>query len=161
MHHNCIFFSYNTFKVKYFCKCKYITIYYIVYFTDVALERETEGDLILADMGEGVPFRAGTFDGAISVSAIQWLFNADKKTHNPVKRLYTFFSSLYASLVSIFLMTVLCYCFKNFLGHKPLQFGPLLNLACFHQLNSNSLSSQDQQEQFSNFILKMKAKWIY
>lgn len=65
---------------------------------DVALERETEGDLILADMGEGVPFRAGCFDGAVSVSALQWLFNADKKTHQPVKRLYTFFSSLYASL---------------------------------------------------------------
>ncbi|KAL4711826.1 hypothetical protein ACJJTC_005995 [Scirpophaga incertulas] len=64
----------------------------------VALERETEGDLILGDMGEGVPFRAGCFDGAISVSAIQWLFNADKKYHNPVKRLYKFFSTLYASL---------------------------------------------------------------
>lgn len=65
---------------------------------DVALERETEGDLILSDMGEGVPFRAGVFDGAISVSAVQWLFNADKKSHKPVKRLYTFFSTLYAAL---------------------------------------------------------------
>ncbi|XP_050352983.1 probable 18S rRNA (guanine-N(7))-methyltransferase [Nymphalis io] len=65
---------------------------------DVALERETEGDLILADMGEGVPFKAGSFDGAVSVSALQWLFNADKKSHQPVKRLYKFFSSLYASL---------------------------------------------------------------
>ncbi|XP_059050272.1 probable 18S rRNA (guanine-N(7))-methyltransferase [Achroia grisella] len=65
---------------------------------DVALERETEGDLILADMGEGVPFRAGCFDGAVSVSALQWLFNADKKFHKPVKRLYTFFSTLYAAL---------------------------------------------------------------
>lgn len=70
--------------------------------TDVALERETEGDLILADMGEGVPFKAGSFDGAVSVSALQWLFNADKKTHQPVKRLYKFFSSLYASLVGVY-----------------------------------------------------------
>lgn len=68
--------------------------------SDVALEREAEGDLVLADMGEGVPFKAGSFDGAVSVSAIQWLFNADKKFHNPVKRLYKFFSTLYASLVS-------------------------------------------------------------
>lgn len=66
----------------------------------MAKERETEGDLVLGDMGEGVPFRAGCFDGAISVSALQWLFNADKKSHKPVKRLYNFFSSLYASLVN-------------------------------------------------------------
>lgn len=65
---------------------------------NVATERETEGDLVLSDMGEGVPFRAGCFDGAVSVSALQWLFNADKKSHNPIKRLYQFFSTLYASL---------------------------------------------------------------
>ncbi|CAH2052077.1 unnamed protein product, partial [Iphiclides podalirius] len=65
---------------------------------DVALERETEGDLVLADMGDGLPFKPGSFDGAVSVSALQWLFNADKKSHQPVKRLYKFFSSLYASL---------------------------------------------------------------
>lgn len=51
-------------------------------------------------MGQGVPFKAGSFDGAISVSAVQWLFNADKKSHQPVKRLYKFFSTLYAALVS-------------------------------------------------------------
>lgn len=35
------------------------------YFLDVALEAETEGDLVLSDMGQGVPFRAGSFDGAV------------------------------------------------------------------------------------------------
>jgi len=64
----------------------------------VAQERETEGDLLLGDMGEGMPFRAGTFDGAISISALQWLCNRDKSYHKPGKRLYTFFSSLYACL---------------------------------------------------------------
>jgi len=33
--------------------------------SDVAKERETEGDLLLADMGYGMPFRAGIFDGVI------------------------------------------------------------------------------------------------
>lgn len=33
--------------------------------TDVALDREIEGDLILGDMGQGIPFRPGTFDGCI------------------------------------------------------------------------------------------------
>lgn len=65
---------------------------------EVAVEREIEGDLVLSDMGQGVPFRAGTFDGAVSISALQWLCNADKTSHNPQKRLYTFFSTLYACL---------------------------------------------------------------
>jgi 18S rRNA (guanine1575-N7)-methyltransferase len=52
-------------------------------------------------MGQGVPFRAGTLDGAISVSALQWLCNADTKAHNPVRRLYRFFASLYAALVRL------------------------------------------------------------
>ncbi|KAL0275866.1 UNVERIFIED_CONTAM: hypothetical protein PYX00_003590 [Menopon gallinae] len=65
---------------------------------DVAQEREVEGDLILNDLGQGVPFRAGSFDGAISISALQWLCNRDKAYHNPVKRLYKFFSSLFAAL---------------------------------------------------------------
>lgn len=65
---------------------------------DVALEREVEGDLILSDLGQGTPFRPGMFDGAISISAIQWLCNADKAYHHPSKRLYKFFMTLYACL---------------------------------------------------------------
>ncbi|KAF7997219.1 hypothetical protein HCN44_005496 [Aphidius gifuensis] len=65
---------------------------------NVALEREVEGDLILGDMGDGMPFKAGSFDGAVSISALQWLCNADKKSHNPVKRMNKFFTSLFACL---------------------------------------------------------------
>lgn len=87
----------------------------------VAHERETEGDLIVRDMGHGMPFRPATFDAAIrcaptlthtlrsnrprsqrrcrSVSALQWLCNADKKDHNPKHRLNVFFQSLYNCLV--------------------------------------------------------------
>ena len=43
---------------------------------DVALEREVEGDLCLHDLGHGLPLRPGCFDGAISISAVQWLCNA-------------------------------------------------------------------------------------
>jgi 18S rRNA (guanine1575-N7)-methyltransferase len=63
-----------------------------------ALDREVDGDLFLADMGSGIPFRAGSFDAAISISAIQWLLNADTSTADPKKRLMTFFQTLYASL---------------------------------------------------------------
>lgn len=95
---------------------EYLLTHKFLIFPDVALERETEGDFILADMGEGVPFRAGSFDGAVSVSAIQWLFNADKKSHQPVKRLYKFFSTLYASLVSYVLFSLSPFCQKILLS---------------------------------------------
>lgn len=64
----------------------------------VALEKEVEGDLFLADAGQGVPFRAGTFDAAISISAIQWLCNAESSEESPAGRLSRFFNGLYASL---------------------------------------------------------------
>ncbi|KAJ6445112.1 methyltransferase [Purpureocillium lavendulum] len=65
---------------------------------DVALQRDVEGDLLLADMGQGVPFRAGTFDAAISISAVQWLCSAETSDTSPAGRLSRFFSGLYASL---------------------------------------------------------------
>lgn len=52
----------------------------------------------MGDIGQGLPFRAGTFDGAVSISALQWLCYANKASHNPTKRLYCFFSTLYACL---------------------------------------------------------------
>ena len=64
---------------------------------DVAQERETEvGDLVHADMGHGLPFRPGTFDGIISISAIQWLCYASSSDQDPRLRLNRFFSSLYS-----------------------------------------------------------------
>ncbi len=65
---------------------------------DVALQREVEGDLLLADIGQGVPFRAGAFDAAISISAIQWLCNAESSDTSPAGRLTRFFNGLYAAL---------------------------------------------------------------
>lgn len=80
----------------------------------MAKEREVEGDLLLSDLGDGLPFRAGTFDGAISVSTLQWLCNADKSYHNPAKRLYTFFSSLFACLVSSYCNDIILFEFLNY-----------------------------------------------
>lgn len=65
---------------------------------EVSLEKEVEGDLMLQDMGDGLPFRPGTFDGVISISAVQWLCNADKAHHVPRKRMRRFFRSLYNCL---------------------------------------------------------------
>lgn len=32
---------------------------------DAALDREAQGDLLLGDMGQGIPFKPGSFDGCI------------------------------------------------------------------------------------------------
>lgn len=46
----------------------------------------------------GLGFRPGVIDGAISISAVQWLCNADKSSHEPRLRLKAFFGSLYTIL---------------------------------------------------------------
>ncbi|MBA0609970.1 hypothetical protein Godav_010873 [Gossypium davidsonii] len=65
---------------------------------NVALQNEVEGDLLLGDMGQGLGLRPGVIDGAISISAVQWLCNADKSSHEPRLRLKAFFGSLYRCL---------------------------------------------------------------
>uniref|UniRef100_A0A5S6QIY4 18S rRNA (guanine-N(7))-methyltransferase n=1 Tax=Trichuris muris TaxID=70415 RepID=A0A5S6QIY4_TRIMR len=65
---------------------------------DVAAEKEVEGGLLLGDVGCGLPFRPGSFQGAISVSVLQWLCNAEEKSQDAMKRLRRFFASLYACL---------------------------------------------------------------
>lgn len=66
---------------------------------NVAKEQDSEtGDIIHADMGDGLPFRPGTFDGAISISALQWLCYSNSAEEDPKLRLNRFFSSLYRIL---------------------------------------------------------------
>ena len=65
---------------------------------DVGLDRDAEGDMCLQDLGQGLPLRPGSFDGAISISAVQWLCNADSAGADPRRRMRRFFESLYASL---------------------------------------------------------------
>lgn len=62
---------------------------------EIAVARNVDGDCLQSDMGQGFGFRAGMFDGAISVSALQWLCYSDKRDHKSAKRLNTFFTSLY------------------------------------------------------------------
>ncbi|KAJ2843700.1 18S rRNA (guanine1575-N7)-methyltransferase [Coemansia brasiliensis] len=65
---------------------------------DIAVDKDVEGDLFLQDIGQGLGFRPGTFDGAISISVLQWLCNADKAENKPKYRLQRFFSTLFMSL---------------------------------------------------------------
>lgn len=66
---------------------------------EIARERDAEnGDLLTSDMGQGLPFRPGTFDGVISISALQWLCYSNSSDQDPKLRLNRFFSSLYAVL---------------------------------------------------------------
>ncbi|KAL1762271.1 S-adenosyl-L-methionine-dependent methyltransferase [Schizophyllum commune] len=67
---------------------------------EIALEREVEGDLFLQDIGQGFGFRPGSFDGAISISVLQWLLNAETShpTSSPPHRLTRFFTTLHSAL---------------------------------------------------------------
>ena len=66
---------------------------------EVASERESSaGDLVHHDIGLGLPFRPGSFDGVISISAIQWLCYSNSNDQDPRLRLNRFFSSLYSVL---------------------------------------------------------------
>jgi len=42
-----------------------------------AKKREVKGDIMLADMSKGLPFRRGSFDAVIGISCLQWLFVSD------------------------------------------------------------------------------------
>ena len=65
----------------------------------LASEKEFEtGDVLASDIGQGLPFRPATFDGVISISAIQWLCYSDSSEQDPKLRLNRFFSSLYSIL---------------------------------------------------------------
>lgn len=57
-----------------------------------------DGDVLQRDMGTGLGFRGGVFDGAISISAVQWLCYSSHKDHVPKLRLKRFFQELYSSL---------------------------------------------------------------
>lgn len=61
---------------------------------------KTEGEAleyIRMDMGEGLPFQPGTFDGIISVSALQWIFHSYSANQLPIKRIRKFFTTLYSA----------------------------------------------------------------
>ena len=55
-------------------------------------------ELLEHDMGLGLPFRDGAFDGAVSVSALQWLCYDNDAASSAPRRLNRFFDSLYRCL---------------------------------------------------------------
>ena len=59
------------------------------------IAKDNGADVIQADMGNILPFRPGTFDGCISISAIQWLCQSDKSWDRPKTRLRQLFESLF------------------------------------------------------------------
>ncbi|AIN97742.2 methyltransferase-like protein [Leishmania panamensis] len=55
-------------------------------------------EVLQNDIGAGLPFRPGTFDGCISISVLQWLCHSTKKGEVPQRRLMALFQSLYNAL---------------------------------------------------------------
>jgi len=61
-------------------------------------KEDSRGGLWQVDIGQGWKFRPGVFDGAISISTIQWLCVASRKQDNPFRRCCRFFQALYECL---------------------------------------------------------------
>lgn len=68
------------------------------YSDDRKVERGDNFGLLLADMGQGVGARPGIFDGAISISALQWLCHSNRRHEDPRRRLLTLFTTLFSCL---------------------------------------------------------------
>ncbi len=64
----------------------------------LSIASKSNGSLIEIDMGHGVPFQPGMFDGCVSISALQWLLYSHASAHNPYHRLMKLFSTLYVAL---------------------------------------------------------------
>lgn len=60
--------------------------------------RPKSSNLVCSDVGCGLGFRKGVFDGAVSISAVQWLCHATRQGHDPEKRISKFFNGLHAVL---------------------------------------------------------------
>ncbi|GAB5365376.1 hypothetical protein AAMO2058_001052600 [Amorphochlora amoebiformis] len=58
-----------------------------------ATKRAVEGEIVLGDIGTGLPFREGVFDAAIGISCLQWLCS-DETYEQPEEVLRLFFKSL-------------------------------------------------------------------
>ena len=50
----------------------------------------------ILNLNTGLPFQPATFDGVISISAIQWVCYAESNLQDPRQRLLRFFASLYS-----------------------------------------------------------------
>ena len=55
--------------------------------------------VICDDLGRGLAFRNGIFDGCVSISAVQWLCHSTNPQHDPERRVKKFFTALRAVLV--------------------------------------------------------------
>lgn len=71
------------------------------------------GGCVHADVGEGIPFRPGTFDLIVSVSCVQWLFYSYRSSHVPLRRIRRFFSGLFVVLREDGVCVIQFYCNKK------------------------------------------------
>lgn len=64
--------------------------------------------LLRCDLGIPLPFQKESFDYAVSISAVQWLFQSYATHHYPLSRVRTFFRSLYSTVAVRAVIQVYC-----------------------------------------------------
>ena len=83
-------------STAYLNECGYMTVG-----VDISLpmlEQNQTDNLIQLDIGNGLPFQPGSFDGAVSISVLQWLCYSNANAEDPFRRLFGFFTSLFGVL---------------------------------------------------------------
>ncbi|KAF7682827.1 18S rRNA (guanine-N(7))-methyltransferase bud23 [Astathelohania contejeani] len=63
---------------------------------ELAKNKGDNFDIFKCDIGMGLPFTPGTFDGVISVSVLQWLFHSYSTEENPITRIRRFMQDLFS-----------------------------------------------------------------
>lgn len=61
----------------------------------IASSSSDNKDFLQFDIGKPFPFLDESFDYAISISTVQWLFHSFETSHIPIMRFRTFFKSIY------------------------------------------------------------------
>lgn len=61
----------------------------------IAASTTQSSGYLQADIGMKLPFSEDSFDYAISISTLQWLFHSFQTGHNPIQRIRTFFKSVH------------------------------------------------------------------
>ncbi|KAH0789550.1 putative 18S rRNA (guanine-N(7))-methyltransferase [Histomonas meleagridis] len=74
------------------------SMFFSPYLEHIMRPMDSPNSYVRCDIGEGMPFRPGVYDGAIGIDVLQWLFSVFPGCDPVPKRIRTFFETLHGCL---------------------------------------------------------------